>query len=68
MPTYDYRCTKCDHKFEKFQSIKEDPISKCPECDGAVKRLIGSGSTPIFKGKGFYQTDYKSSSESKKSA
>ena len=61
MPTYDYRCEKCGHAFERFQSMMEKPLKKCPECSGAVKRLIGGGAGIIFKGKGFYQTDYKSS-------
>ena len=59
MPTYEYECKKCGHRFEEFQSIKAEPIKKCPECKGAVKRLIGTGAGIIFKGKGFYQTDYK---------
>ncbi len=62
MPTYDYRCLSCKHKFELFQSMMEEPISTCPECGGEVKRLIGAGAGPIFKGSGFYQTDYKNSS------
>ncbi|MCP5007646.1 MAG: zinc ribbon domain-containing protein [Planctomycetes bacterium] len=61
MPTYDYRCNACDHEFELFQSIKDKPIRKCPECKKLkVERLIGAGSTIIFKGTGFYQTDYRS--------
>lgn len=61
MPTYDYRCNACDHEFELFQSIKDKPIRKCPECKKLkVERLIGAGSTIIFKGSGFYQTDYRS--------
>jgi putative FmdB family regulatory protein len=59
MPTYDYKCTECNHAFEMFQMMTDDPISNCPECDGIVKRLIGTGAGPIFKGSGFYQTDYK---------
>ncbi|MGB2601789.1 MAG: FmdB family zinc ribbon protein [Candidatus Omnitrophota bacterium] len=59
MPTYDYKCEKCGHKFEKFQSIKDEALKECPECEGPVKRLIGTGAGIIFKGKGFYQTDYK---------
>lgn len=65
MPTYDYRCTKCSHLFELFQPMSAEPIEECPECNGKVKRLIGSGSGPIFKGKGFYQTDYKNTSSPK---
>lgn len=66
MPTYDYKCTKCDHIFEKFQSMTDSPIKKCPKCKAAVKRLIGAGAGIIFKGKGFYQTDYKAAGSDKK--
>ena len=59
MPTYEYKCRKCGHTFEMFQSMKDEPIKNCPKCDGEVKRLIGPGAGPIFKGSGFYQTDYK---------
>lgn len=62
MPTYDYECEKCGDIFEIFQSIKAEPIKKCPKCDGKVKRLIGSGAGVIFKGSGFYATDYRSES------
>ena len=68
MPTYDYQCKKCGHAFEVFQSMTEKPLKICPECKGPVKRLIGSGAGLIFKGSGFYITDYKkkeSPSESK---
>ncbi len=61
MPTYEYECKKCGH-FELFQSIKDEKLKRCPTCKGAVKRLMGSGSGIIFKGTGFYQTDYRSSS------
>ncbi len=64
MPTYEYKCDDCGHVFEEFQSIKEDPISKCPQCGGKVQRLIGPGAGLIFKGSGFYLTDYKKSSSS----
>lgn len=61
MPTYDYECDACNHAFEVFQSITARHIRKCPECGKLkVKRLIGTGSTIIFKGSGFYQTDYRS--------
>ena len=61
MPTYDYQCAKCGHKFELFQSIKADPIKKCPACGkNQAKRLIGTGAGLIFKGSGFYITDYRS--------
>lgn len=61
MPTYEYKCLKCGHKFEMFQPMSADPVSTCSKCGGAVKRLIGKGLAPIFKGSGFYQTDYKPS-------
>ncbi len=59
MPTYDYECRACPHTFEKFQSITAKPLRKCPECGGRVRRLIGAGAGVIFKGSGFYETDYK---------
>ena len=60
MPTYDYKCLACDDRFEKFQGITAPPIEECPECGGKVKRLIGAGAGLIFKGSGFYATDYRS--------
>ena len=66
MPTYDYECESCDHQFEVFQSIKDKPRKRCPKCGKGVKRLIGAGSAVIFKGSGFYQTDYRSSDYKKK--
>ena len=68
MPTYEYICGKCDHRFDLFQSIKDQPISTCPQdkCGlkkwgkGRVKRAIGAGAGLIFKGSGFYITDYRS--------
>jgi len=62
MPTYEYECTRCGHRFEEFQSITAEPLKECPKCTGAVKRLIGAGIGIIFKGSGFYTTDYKKSS------
>ncbi|MBN2571725.1 MAG: zinc ribbon domain-containing protein [Ignavibacteriales bacterium] len=59
MPTYEYKCTKCGNLFEHFQKMTDKPLEKCPLCEGKLKRLIGAGSAPIFKGTGFYQTDYK---------
>ncbi|HSV95345.1 MAG TPA: FmdB family zinc ribbon protein [Spirochaetota bacterium] len=59
MPTYEYECMECVHRFEVFQSIKADPVKQCVKCGAAVKRLIGSGVGIIFKGPGFYVTDYK---------
>ncbi len=61
MPTYEYRCEACGHEFEKFQSITADPIKQCPKCGKKkCKRLIGIGAGLIFKGSGFYITDYRS--------
>ncbi len=61
MPTYEYVCKKCEHEFEMFQSITSSPIRKCPNCGKlGAKRLIGTGSGIIFKGSGFYETDYRS--------
>ena len=60
MPTYDYKCLACDVRFEKFQGIMAPAIEECPECGGKVKRLIGAGAGLIFKGSGFYITDYRS--------
>ncbi len=69
MPTYDYECAACGHEFEKFQSITASPIRKCPACSRLkVKRLIGTGAGVIFKGSGFYQTDYRSESYKKDAA
>ena len=62
MPTYEYECDKCGITFERFQKITEEPIKKCPECGGPVRRLIGAGAGVIFKGSGFYATDYRSES------
>ena len=59
MPTYEYECTHCGHKFEAFQKITETALSKCPKCNHKLRRLIGSGSGIIFKGTGFYATDYR---------
>ena len=61
MPTYDYLCNNCGHKFEKFQSITANPARKCPKCKKmSLQRLVGSGAGIIFKGSGFYETDYRS--------
>ncbi len=65
MPTYEYECPKCGHNFEKFESITSKPESKCPECDAKCHRLISGGAGIIFKGSGFYQTDYRSESYKK---
>ena len=58
MPTYDYKCTKCDHVFEYFQSMSDPALEDCPKCEGLVRRLVSGGSGLIFKGSGFYLTDY----------
>ncbi|WP_417392381.1 FmdB family zinc ribbon protein [Gimesia sp.] len=69
MPTYDYECSQCGHKWEEFQSITAKPLRKCPECGRLkAKRVIGAGGGIIFKGSGFYQTDYRSSSYKKDAA
>lgn len=63
MPTYEYACPKCGHQFEQFQSMRDEPLKKCPKCARTgVKRLLGAGAGLIFKGSGFYITDYKKSS------
>lgn len=59
MPTYEYECQRCGHVFERYQSMKEEPLKRCPQCRGKVKRLIGAGAGIIFKGSGFYETDYR---------
>lgn len=64
MPTYEYRCKDCDHEFEEFQSITAAPLETCPVCKGSVQRLISAGNGLIFRGSGFYITDYKNSNQS----
>lgn len=64
MPTYEYECLKCGELFEVFQRMSDFPLEECPKCKGKIKRLISSGSGLIFKGKGFYATDYKKSNNS----
>lgn len=69
MPTYDYQCSGCQHEFELFQSITESPRRKCPACgEMKLKRLIGPGAAVVFKGSGFYQTDYRSESYRQRAA
>ncbi len=67
MPTYEYKCEACGHAFEEFQMINDKPLRTCPECKRRkLRRLIGPGAAVIFKGSGFYQTDYRSKSYSEK--
>lgn len=68
MPTYEYVCPKCHYAFEQFQSMKDAPLKKCPQCKKmGLKRLIGGGAGLIFKGSGFYITDYKNKKAPEKS-
>ena len=68
MPTYEYACPKCGHSFELFQSMQDEPLTQCPKCrKKGVKRLIGRGAGLIFKGTGFYITDYKNKKAPEKS-
>jgi putative FmdB family regulatory protein len=62
MPTYDYRCTQCGHVFELFHSIKDDTVKHCPQCDAPAERVPSGGAGLLFKGSGFYITDYRSKS------
>jgi putative FmdB family regulatory protein len=65
MPHYDYRCQACSHEFEVFQQMSADPLRKCPECGKLrLERLLGGGGGILFRGQGFYQTDYKKSGSS----
>ena len=69
MPTYEYVCKDCEYEFEAFQSMKDDALTKCPECGkDTLKRKIGTGAGIIFKGSGFYETDYKRGSSYKEAA
>jgi putative FmdB family regulatory protein len=66
MPTYDYVCDACDHTFDEFQHMSDEPLKKCPKCGKKkLRRLFGSGAAIIFKGSGFYETDYRSDSYKK---
>jgi putative FmdB family regulatory protein len=66
MPTYDYQCDSCGHKFELFQSMKDEAVRKCPKCKKLkLRRLFGTGAALMFKGSGFYKTDYRSDSYKK---
>src|SRR5437870_4221181 len=63
MPTYEYRCEACNHNFDEFQSMMEKPLKKCPKCrKSKLRRIFGTGAAILFKGSGFYQTDYRSES------
>jgi len=64
MPTYEYECDKCAKRFDLFQSMTAKPLAKCPKCGGKATRLLGTGSGIIFKGTGFYHTDYKNKGSS----
>jgi putative FmdB family regulatory protein len=67
MPTYEYHCDACEHNFDEFQSINDKPLKKCPQCGKRkLRRVFGAGAAILFKGSGFYHTDYRS--ESYKSA
>jgi putative FmdB family regulatory protein len=66
MPTYEYLCEACEHNFDEFQSINDAPLKKCPKCGKRkLRRVFGAGAAIIFKGSGFYQTDYRSESYQK---
>ena len=66
MPTYEYQCDACEHNFDEFESIKAEPLKKCPKCGKKkLRRVFGAGAAILFKGSGFYQTDYRSESYQK---
>ncbi len=66
MPTYDYLCKDCGHTFEIFQSMSDSSLTECPSCNGKVRRIISGGTGLIFKGSGYYITDYKNGKSSSK--
>ena len=66
MPTYNYKCDDCDHQFSLFQKMSDNPVKDCSQCEGTVRRIISGGSGMIFKGTGFYLTDYGKSGTVKK--
>lgn len=68
MPTYEYVCTSCQYEFEAFQKMSEEPLKECPRCKGPVRRKISGGSGLLFKGQGFYITDYRSENYKKKAS
>jgi putative FmdB family regulatory protein len=63
MPTYEYECKSCGHRFSRFQGMSEEPVQNCPMCSGKVRRIITGGGGVIFKGSGFHATDYKKSDQ-----
>jgi len=66
MPTYEYHCDACDHNFDEFQSMSEAPLKKCPQCKKMkLRRVFGTGAAILFRGSGFYETDYRSESYKK---
>ena len=66
MPTYEYQCDACEHNFDEFQSMSEEPLKKCPQCGKRkLRRVFGTGAAILFKGSGFYETDYRSESYKK---
>ena len=68
MPTYEYECRSCKHQFEKFESIMAKPVAACPKCKKSARRLISAGGGVLFKGSGFYETDYRSANYKKGAA
>lgn len=68
MPTYEYKCTHCGHHFEIMQKMTAKPLEKCPKCNQKLRRLIGAGAGIIFKGSGFYATDYRKKTAKPKEA
>jgi len=67
MPTYEYECESCGYRFEEFQKMTDEPIKECPLCGGKVRRVISGGTGVIYKGSGFYATDYKKDQGSQES-
>ncbi len=68
MPTYEYKCCDCHRQFDHFQSMNSEPLKVCTECGGSLKRLLGTGAGIIFKGSGFYETDYRRKEAGQKTA
>lgn len=66
MPTYEYECQSCGYHFERFQKMTDEPLTQCPKCKSGVRRIIGQGAGIIFRGPGFYATDYRKSSYKEK--